>query len=242
MNPVAETKNGNSTPYFAKNTTQLVSILKAKSPSDIAQLLHISEDLSQLNYKRFQKFSSRYSTKNSAAAVFLFAGDVYRGLDIDSWTEDQVLYSNDKLRILSGLYGIVKPLDNIQPYRLEMGTRLENPNGSNLYHFWNSSISKKLNTDLRGHQQKVVVNLASKEYFTAISKADLKYPILDVDFKEWRNGKLKVISFNAKRARGIMAKYIIQQQIETVDGVAGFSEEGYKLDESSTESHLLFVK
>lgn len=202
----------------------------------------ISESLSLLNHQRYQQFSSKYTTKNSAAAAFLFDGDVYRGLDITSWTEEDVIYSDHVLRILSGLYGIVKPLDKIQPYRLEMGTRLQNQHGTNLYKYWNNRLSKRLNTDLRGHKVKSIVNLASNEYFSAVSKADLKHPVIDIDFKEWRDDKLKVISFNAKRARGLMAKYIVTNRIETIDGLARFSEDGYKLDQTSTESHLLFTK
>ncbi len=230
-------------PYFRKQSLEIIELVKPKKDHDLMKLMGISQDLANLNVARFKNYSSRFTEKNSRAAIYTFNGDVYRGLDIHSLNDKDLLFAEKHVRILSGLYGLLQPMDKMQPYRLEMGTSLKNEKGNTLYKFWGDSISKKLTKDLKGTENKVLVNLASKEYFSAIDKKALKYPILNIEFKELRNGVLKVISFNAKRARGLMTRFIIEHKINDPELLKGFDVEGYHFDESkSTNTHWLFTK
>ena len=230
-------------PKFRKRTFELIQILKQKTPKDLMELMHISEKLADENYQRYQKFSKNYTTYNSKAALLAFKGDVYLGLEANTLDTKDMLYAQDHIRILSGLYGVLKPLDKMQPYRLEMGTSLENAFGGNLYKFWGDDITKAINRDLGKQKSKLVVNLASNEYFNAVDRKKIKAPILDIQFKEYKNGKLMFVSFTAKKARGLMARYIVTNRIENKEDVKSFNLEDYYFDAAlSKENSYTFVR
>jgi len=236
---VKATKN----PKFKTDTTELVGVLQEKSISDIMKLMSIKEKLGALNYERYQNFSKSYTNKNSKAALLAFKGDVYIGLDAASLTEDELEYSQDHVRILSGLYGLLSPLDKMQPYRLEMGTTLKTDKGTNLYHFWGDKITKEVNKQLKKQGNPILVNLASQEYFHAVKRDAVKGEVVDINFKEFRDGKLKFISFSAKKARGLMTRYIIKNKIENKEDLKGFNYENYYFDESlSDDAQYTFVR
>ncbi len=232
-----------TTPTFKKRTHDLISILKKKKVKDLRELMHISEKLAQLNYERYQAFSSSYNKKNSKSAISAFTGDVYVGFDAESLSQEDIDYANDHVRVLSGLYGVLRPLDKMQPYRLEMGTSLKNTEGSNLYEFWNDDVTKQINKDLKKVNSTTLVNLASNEYFKVIKKDKLKADIINIGFKEYKGDDLKFVSFNAKKARGMMARYMVQHQIDDLEGLKGFNIDRYRYEESlSSESELMFVR
>ena len=228
---------------FPKESMQLVRLLKKQSVEDIKGLMKISDALASLNVQRYKSFSKEYTTDNSRAALEAFRGDVYVGLDYPTLSTDDITYAQDHLRILSGLYGLLRPLDKMQPYRLEMGTRLVTKAGTNLYHFWGDKITKALNKELKASGTGAVLNLASNEYFKAIDRKKLKGTLYEANFKEERDGKLKFISFSAKKARGLMARYVVQQQISDPEDLRGFDLDGYYYsEEHSTPDSLLFVR
>ena len=232
-----------SRPRLHPNSLELVSILKEFKPEDLMKLMDISHDLAQINFQRYKSFSTRYTPKNSKPALYAFDGDVYLGLDAYSLSHEEALYANDHLRILSGLYGLLSPFDMLQPYRLEMGTKLPNPKGNNLYQYWGDTITKLLNKDLQKSKDSYVVNLASEEYGKAVQWSKLKKPVINIHFKEEHLGKLRFVSFNAKKARGMMSRFIIQNQVKDLETLKNFSEGGYLLnEEGSTARDLLFVK
>ncbi len=203
--------------------------------------MSISASLSDLNYQRYQDFSEDYNTQNSKQAILAFTGDVYRGLEATSFTEKEFEYAQDNIRILSGLYGLIRPLDLIQPYRLEMGTKLQvTPKVKNLYEFWNDKITSELNTALDGD---VLVNLASNEYFKSVDIKKLKSDVLTIDFKDNKNGKYKTIAIYAKLARGYMTNYMVKNKINSVDELRGFDYEGYAFNnELSQDLNWVFTR
>ncbi|WP_028444837.1 peroxide stress protein YaaA [Chitinimonas koreensis] len=228
-------------PAFVERSAELIEILKRKSPAEIGSLMSISEPLAALNVSRYQHWSPRFTAANSKQAVLAFMGDVYEGLDAASLDAATLDYAQEHLRILSGLYGVLRPLDRMQPYRLEMGTRLENPAGASLYAFWGDSITAALNAELARKRPPVLVNLASDEYFKAVKPKKLEARLVECAFEDWKGGRYKIISFFAKRARGLMARYALTRRIDTVDGLRGFDLEGYRLDESAgDENRLVF--
>jgi len=230
-------------PTFKRRTDDLISILKKKKVKDLRELMHISEKLAHLNFERYQSFSSNYNKKNSKSAISAFTGDVYVGFDAATLSQDDIDYAHEHIRILSGLYGVLKPLDKMQAYRLEMGTKLKNQEGDNLYEFWNDNVTKQLNKDLKKANSSTLLNLASNEYFKVINKDKLKADIINVGFKEYKGDDLKFISFHAKKARGYMARYIVQNKIEDIEGLKGFDTDRYRYDESlSTDGELMFVR
>jgi len=233
-----------SIPQFALDSNRLIRILKKKSVAEIKSLMHISDDLAKLNRARYKNFKKEYTDENSKSAITAFKGDVYIGLDVATLDDEDLAYANRHIRILSGLYGLLLPFDRMQPYRLEMGTRLENKKGTNLYHYWGDSISKALNKMLKEQDSDVILNLASNEYFKAVNKKKLKARIIDFDFKEeGENGELKFVSFFAKKARGLMARYIVKNRIDDVELLKGFDYENYRFsEEHSTENKLMFVR
>lgn len=230
-------------PQFAQDSNRLIRILKKKSVAEIKGLMHISVDLAKLNRKRYKEFSKEYTDENSKSAITAFKGDVYVGFDTATLTDEDLLFANEHVRILSGLYGLLLPLDRMQPYRLEMGTRLANKKGTNLYHYWGDTISKALNKDLAAQNSDIILNLASNEYFKAVNKKKLKARIVNVDFREEQDGELKFVSFFAKKARGLMARYVVKNRINDVESLSGFDYENYRIsEEHSTEDSLLFVR
>ncbi|MDZ7615029.1 MAG: peroxide stress protein YaaA [Flavobacteriaceae bacterium] len=225
---------------FLNKSVKLNTVLKKKSPKKLMELMDISEKLSELNYQRNQDWHLPFSPENARQAVFAFSGDVYEGLDAYTLDLDKFEDLQNKVRILSGLYGILKPLDLMQPYRLEMGTALKVNRYNNLYEFWGDSLTKALNTELKGD---VLLNLASQEYFKAIKPKLLKSPVITPEFKDFHNGELKMISFFAKKARGSMVRYIIDNQIDVIEDVKGFNREGYAFDKNlSTEKKWVFTR
>lgn len=232
-----------SYPKFQKEALELIGVLKEKSPEDIQELMDLSENLAELNVDRYRKFAKSKNSKRAKQAVYAFQGDVYQGLEAEALSDEDILYAQDRLRILSGLYGILKPLDLIQPYRLEMGTRLAFDDYTTLYNYWADKLSIELNKQSKKLKEKTLVNLASQEYFKAVDLKALKMNVVDVEFLDNKNGNYKIISFWAKKARGLMAQYIIKNRIETIEGLQAFDSEGYLFDsESSTDNKLIFKR
>lgn len=228
-------------PQFLNQSERLNKILKQKSAKSLSKLMSISDALGQLNYERNQNWELPFTTENARPAIYSFSGDVYRGLDAYTIPQDAIDYLQSSVRILSGLYGILKPLDLMQPYRLEMGTRMPVGTNKNLYEFWKKHITEALNNELEDGE--VFLNLASNEYFKAIDKKALKAKIVTCTFKDFKNGEYKMIMTYAKLARGYMARYIIDNKAETIDEVKGFNYEGYSYSEPmSTESELVFIR
>lgn len=208
---------------------------------DLAALMHLSDDLATLNHERFQAFQWPCTEQNSTPAVFAFAGDVYRGLDARSLSADDVVYAQEHLAILSGLYGLLRPMDLMQPYRLEMGTKLKNPRGASLYAFWGERLALTLKERLDGHKTPVLVNLASNEYFKAVKVKALGHPVVTCLFEDYkeRADERRTVSFLAKVARGMMARFIIEERVDTVAGLRDFKADGYTLQKKLSDEHTL---
>ncbi len=226
---------------FLKDSERINKLLKKKSAKSLSKLMSISDALGHLNYERNQDWQLPFTADNARQAMYAFNGDVYRGLDAYTIPKEKFDKLNNTVRILSGLYGLLKPTDLIQPYRLEMGTKLPIGKNKNLYEFWNKTITKALNEELEVGE--LFLNLASNEYFKAINTKLLKVPVLTCSFKDFKNGEYKIISFFAKEARGRMARYIIDTDAKTIDDVKGFNYEGYHFSEPmSTETELVFIR
>lgn len=226
-----------SEPLFTRQSATLIDVLKTQSAQQISALMHLSDALSQLNVARYQAWSPTFTAQNSRQAALAFNGDVYGGLDARTLNAAQLGWAQDHLCILSGLYGVLRPLDRMQPYRLEMGTALATGQGKNLYQFWGTQIAEHLNE----RAVPVVVNLASEEYFKAVDRKALKARVVTCVFEEFKGGAYKIISFHAKRARGLMARYAIEKKALTVKKLEGFSAEGYRFDAAvSKPDRLVF--
>ena len=227
--------------HFLNEAKQLNTILKKKSAKALSELMHISSNLGQLNYERNQQWTMPFTTENARPAIYAFNGDVYRGLDAYTIEASKIEALQQSVRIISGLYGILKPLDLIQPYRLEMGTKIPVGKSKNLYDFWRKKVSTALNDELE--EGELFVNLASQEYFKAIDVKILKVPVVHVDFKEFKNGQYKTIAIFAKLARGYMTRHIIENSVETIDGLKTFATDGYAYDANlSTDTKLVFTR
>jgi cytoplasmic iron level regulating protein YaaA (DUF328/UPF0246 family) len=222
-------------PLFARQSQALIAVLRTQTPVQIAELMSLSDKLAALNVARYQAWSSRATVKNARQAALAFDGDVYGGLDARNLAEDDLAWAQEHVCILSGLYGVLRPLDLMQPYRLEMGTRLANPQGKDLYDFWGTQISEYLNKRLRADVSPVVVNLASQEYFKSVDRRALKAPVVDCVFEDYKGGQYKVISFHAKRARGLMARYAIEHRLVQPEQLRDFDAEGYAFDAARSE-------
>jgi cytoplasmic iron level regulating protein YaaA (DUF328/UPF0246 family) len=228
-------------PQFLKQAATIQNTLKKKKPKQLSELMDISEKLAELNWQRNQEWETPFTLQNSRQAVFAFDGDVYAGLDVYSLPLDKLAVLQDKLRILSGLYGLLKPLDLMQPYRLEMGTSIAIGKNKNLYEFWEKTITKSLNEELQ--KGELFINLASNEYFSALDTKTLKVPVITPEFRDYKDGKLKMISFFAKKARGMMVRYIIDTNAKTIDDLKGFNYEGYTFDANlSKENSIVFTR
>tara|TARA_B100000745_G_scaffold300504_1_gene254795 strand:+ start:96 stop:872 length:777 start_codon:yes stop_codon:yes gene_type:complete len=230
-------------PVFIEEAQALIEQLRALSANDIADLMSISAKLGELNYQRFQTWQQPFTPSNAKQAALAFKGDVYTGLDAESLGEQRLDIAQSRIRILSGLYGLLKPLDLIQPYRLEMGTKFKNHRGKNLYEFWGDSITEAINRELEQQQQPVLVNLASNEYFKAVKAKKVNARIITPHFKDMKNGQYKMISFYAKKARGMMAAFALNEKINTVDDLKEFNTEGYEFNaEYSDENNWTFTR
>ncbi len=228
-------------PQFVPQSSALIKLLKTKTPADIAAMMDLSEPLAELNVARFRAWRPTFTLSNSKPAVLAFNGDVYEGLSAPTLNTAQMQWAQEHLAILSGLYGVLRPLDLIQPYRLEMGSRLANPAGANLYKFWGDRLAEHLNARVTAARVPVIVNLASQEYFRAAGRPILQARVIECVFEDWKNGQYKIISFFAKRARGLMARYAITERIDTPAGLHGFAAEGYAYQsELSEPGRLVF--
>lgn len=228
-------------PTQTAQTQMLVQHLRQYSPEDLGKLMKISSKLSDLNWQRYHDFQDSFTPENAKQALLAFKGDVYNGIEVDTYSQDDFAFAQKHLRILSGLYGLLKPMDLIQPYRLEMGTKLQTEKGKTLYDFWGTQLTEALNADL--DPETTLANLASGEYFKAIQPQQLKGKVLHIAFKENKNGTYKVIGIHAKRARGLMVNYAVQNRITDPEGLQGFDVEGYIFNPSlSKETEWVFCR
>lgn len=224
-------------PVFLSASRKVHKALKAKKPKELMELMDISDKLADLNWQRNKKWKPPFTPENARPAVYAFNGDVYAGLDAYSLPADKLDTLQSRLRILSGLYGLLRPLDLIQPYRLEMGTSLAVGDNKNLYAFWKESLTKALNKELK--KGELFVNLASHEYFGAIDAKKLKVTVVTPEFRDYRNGKLSMVSFFAKKARGMMVRYIVETGAESIDELKGFNYDGYAFDANLSKGNVL---
>jgi len=230
-------------PQYLEESTQLVSQLRKLSPEDFSELMRISSNLGEVNYMRYANWHTPFDLKNSKQAIFAFKGDVYIGLEAEKFSTADLNFAQNHLRILSGLYGLLRPLDLMQPYRLEMGSRFKNKKGKNLYEFWGGQLTENLNELFEQDKKPVLINLASKEYFSAINPKSLNAEIISPVFKDFSSGKYKIVSFFAKKARGYMAAYIIQNRIKNPEKLKDFDVDGYWFSEKdSTPMQPVFLR
>lgn len=230
-------------PDFVEDAAQLIEELRRYSPQRIASLMDISDALAHLNFQRYADWSPQFSPQNAKQAVLAFNGDVYEGFDAKTLSAADLDYAQKHVRVLSGLYGVLRPLDLLQPYRLEMGTRLPNGRGKDLYAFWGERITDALNAQLRRNRNgaRVIVNCASNEYFKSVRARQLEGPVVTPVFEDWKGGRYKIISFHAKRARGLMARFAVEQRIDEPEKLKDFAAEGYAFDAAaSNESTFVF--
>ena len=216
-----------SIPDYLDKSHELVSVVKQKSFRDLMKLMQVSQKIAELNVERFNQWKLPFTTENAKQAVLAFRGDVYAGLDAPALSENRLAYAQSHLRILSGLYGLLRPLDLMQPYRLEMGIKLTTNKGENLYQFWGEEITDALNVLLETQEEPVLINLASNEYFKSVQKKRLDGRLITPEFKDWKNGKYKMISFFAKKARGLMVRYAIDHNIQKAELLQNFNYDGY---------------
>ena len=237
----APTTDQHTLPVFAKEAAQLIDLLRPHTPAQIASLMYLSDSLASLNVARYGAWRPRFTANNSKQAILAFNGDVYGGLDASSLKPAALDWAQDHLLMLSGLYGVLRPLDWMQPYRLEMGTKLVNPRGKDLYAWWGDSLALHLNQRLAQQRDDLIVNLASQEYFKSVKRKALTGRVVECVFEDWKSGQWKIISFHAKRARGLMARHAIDHRAKTLKDLRTFSAEGYGyVDEASGADRLVF--
>lgn len=237
------TKTSDRQPIFIDQSRRLAERLKRETPAGLRQMMGISEPLAELNHQRFQDWEAPHPTQGSKEAMFAFQGDVYQGLQAETFTTRQIERAQDQLRILSGLYGVLRPLDRMLPYRLEMGTSLEGDWGKDLYAFWGDQVAEVLADQMQQNRSRFLLNLASNEYIRVVNQSRLPAPVVSPAFKEVKNGKARIISFFAKKARGAMAAWVIRKQVKTVAKLIQFAEDGYRYHpEASTPSVPVFER
>ena len=232
-----------SMPSLLTDTEKLARTAKTQTADDLKKLMKLSDNLAELNAQRFKAFRLNGRSNSAKPAAFTFDGNVYEGLDVATFSKSDLNYAQDHLRILSGLYGSLRPMDSIQPYRLEMGTRLKTERGANLYQFWGTKIADRLTADTQGHTDKTILNLASNEYFKAVDKKAINAPIIEAKFLNIKDGQARNLMYYAKYARGLMARWVMQNQIENADDLRGFDLDDYKVNtRESTETQLIFTR
>ena len=238
------TTDQHSAPEFTKESAALIKTLRQLEPSDIGSLMGISDKLAVLNHNRYAHWSAKFDDASGARASLLaFKGDVYLGLDAQTLSKRDFTWAQKRLRVLSGLYGLLRPLDRIHPYRLEMGTALRNTAGKDLYEFWGGKVTQALNEALAGQRSKVLINLASNEYYKVVQARNIDGRIVTINFKEWRRDAYRFVSFSAKKARGLMARYMIDQRAERADDLKAFDVEGYAFNEElSSRDEWIFTR
>ena len=224
---------------MVRHSNELVNELRELSAEAIGKLMHLSSKLAELNHTRYQNYQPTFTKDNSRQAILAFRGDVYQGMDLGEWSSDDFDIAQLQIRILSGLYGVLRPLDRIQPHRLEMGTKLKNARGDNLYKFWGSLITEQLNQDLKDSGSELLVNLASNEYFSSVKSKEFKGRIVTPVFKDKKNGAFKTVSFYAKKARGMMADFIVRNRIESGEDLKAFDTNGYRFSAAASEGNTL---
>lgn len=230
-------------PRLLECTQELIQVLRKKSPDEVKELMSISDNLAVLNVNRYNAYEQEHSEKNAKPSVFAFQGDVYQGLKAETFDQSKLEFAQKHFRILSGLYGLLRPLDLIQPYRLEMGTKLAFDDYNTLYQYWDDKILNLLLDDLKAQGDDIIVNLASVEYFKSLSQKQIPARIVDVEFKDFKSGKYKIVSFYAKKARGLMSRFIIENGINNPEDLRGFDYDGYYFDaEASSENMLAFKR
>ena len=232
-----------SVPKFTKESSALIRTLRKLEPSEIGSLMGISDKLASLNHDRYAQWSPSFDDETARASILAFKGDVYQGLNAPTMSKRDFTWAQKRLRVLSGLHGLLRPLDRIHPYRLEMGTKLDNPKGKDLYQFWGSKVTDALNEALAEQRSKVLVNLASNEYYKVVQADQIQGRVLTINFKEWRRDAYRFVSFSAKRARGLMARYMIDQRAENAEALRGFDVDGYAFNEDlSSEDEWIFTR
>ncbi len=232
-----------TSPRLAGDTREIAGVAKQQSAADLKKLMHISDKLAELNEERFRAFDLDGRSNSSKPAGLTFDGDVYWGLEAKSLDTETLAYAQDHLRILSGLYGVLRPMDAIQPYRLEMGTKMANPRGKSLYDFWGSRIADSLSADLEGHGDRTIVNLASTEYFKAVDTSALGAPVISASFLNVKDGEARRLMYHVKFARGLMARWIMENRVDRAEGLKDFDAEGYRFDaRASTPDELVFTR
>ena len=238
------TTDQHSAPEFTKESKALIKTLRQLEPSDIGSLMGISDKLATLNHDRYSHWSAKFDDASGARASLLaFKGDVYLGLDAQTLSKRDFTWAQKRLRVLSGLYGLLRPLDRIHPYRLEMGTALRNTAGKDLYEFWGGKVTQALNEALSGQRSKVLINLASNEYYKVVQAQNIDGRIVTINFKEWRRDAYRFVSFSAKKARGLMARFMIDQRAEKADDLKAFDVEGYAFNEElSSRDEWIFTR
>lgn len=229
-------------PRLLDQSAQLINVCRKLSATQVASLMHVSEKIAQLNVARFQDWSPSFDFGNARQAIFAFKGDVYTGLDAYNLSEKQLDFAQQHLRMLSGLYGVLRPLDLMMPYRLEMGTKLQNERGTNLYSFWGERITQQINQDLDVANSQILLNLASDEYYKAVKPSQVKAEIIRPVFLDQKNDQYKIISFYTKKARGLMARFVIEHQITRIEDLKAFAVDGYYFDAVSSSANELVFK
>ncbi|MDB2414547.1 peroxide stress protein YaaA [Rickettsiales bacterium] len=230
-------KGNIETPRFLDQTQDLIKIMRKKSRGQLVQLMGISDSLAKLNHDRYKNFAREFTQENSHPAILAFKGNVYDGLKAEYFSKSQLQYAQKHLKILSGLYGLLRPMDWIQPYRLEMGTKLQTPAGENLYDFWENKLSDMLASDMNENSDSILINLASNEYNKAVKLKKFKYEVITPTFKEFKNGKYKMIMVYVKKARGMMARYIIENKIDDLKLLKKFNIDGYRYNEELSKGN-----
>ena len=228
-----------TTPDYLPQSQQLINRLRNLSSLDISDLMKVSTKIADLNFERYESWKKPFTVKNAKQSILAFKGDVYTGLDADSFKADDFKFAQNHLRVLSGLYGLLRPLDLMQPYRLEMGTKLKTDSGKNLYEFWGSDITEGLNKQLKKIKSNYLINLASNEYFKSVKPKELNAEIITPAFKEFKNGEYKMIGIYAKKARGLLSRYIIQNKLSDPEEIKSFSEEGYRFNKTLSKGNSL---
>ena len=240
MEPPATTLQATQ-PRLTTYIKAIATVAKRQSADDLKRLMHISDNLANLNYERFKAFNLDNQSNSAKSAGLAFDGDVYWGLDAKSMADETLSYAQNHLRILSGLYGLLRPMDAIQPYRLEMGTKLQNPRGKSLYEFWGTILADQINDDLTGHSDSTIVNLASNEYFKAVDKTALNRPVISAKFLNIKDGQARALMYYAKHARGAMARWIMENRVDRADGLKDFNADGYSLDVDASSLSLIHI-
>jgi len=232
-----------SQPDYLQHSAKLIALLREMSPAQISELMQLSDKLAGLNVARYASWQPPFNLTNAKQALLAFKGDVYTGLAAEDFNAEDFAFAQQHLRILSGLYGLLRPLDLMQPYRLEMGTKLAGGHGKDLYAFWGTKISGWLNQALAEQGDKLLLNLASNEYFSTVKKDALDAQIIDTEFRDLKNGQYKIISFYAKKARGLMARFVIKQRVTQIEALKDFNAEGYYFSpKHSAENRLVFLR